>query len=127
MNYLIDTYGWIEYLNGSKKGEVIRDLINDSGNKIVVMECCIAEMITYSLREGKDYERALEIIKNDSIILPITIDTWIKAAKIKHDFGKKKKHFGLIDAILVAKQTELKCKIVSGDFHFKGIKDVIYI
>ena len=50
-----------------------------------------------------------------------------KAAEIRHEIRKKVKDFGLIDAILVAKRNELKCKIVSGDKHFKGMKDIIYI
>ena len=39
----------------------------------------------------------------------------------------KIKNFGLIDALLVAKQKEIKCRIVSGDLHFKNLKQVVYM
>ena len=68
-----------------------------------------------------------EIIKINSIILPVLRTTWIEAAGIKHELRKKIKHFGLIDAILVAKQKELKCKVISGDPHFKSLSNVLYI
>lgn len=40
---------------------------------------------------------------------------------------KKSKDFGLIDSILVSKQNELKCKIVSGGKHFDGLKNVVWV
>ena len=48
-------------------------------------------------------------------------------SKIKHELRKKIKNFGLIDSILVAKQQELNCKIITGDSHFKNLKNVVFI
>ena len=63
----------------------------------------------------------------NTVIFPVLRPQWIDAAKIRHDIRKIKPKFGLIDAILVAKQRELKCKIISGDYDFKNLKDVVYI
>jgi PIN domain nuclease of toxin-antitoxin system len=40
---------------------------------------------------------------------------------------KNVKGFGLIDALIVAKQAEKKCRIVSGDQHFENVKNVLFI
>jgi hypothetical protein len=55
------------------------------------------------------------------------MNLWIGAAKIRFEMRKKIKNFGLIDSILVAKQQEFKCKVISGDFHFKSLKNVVYM
>ena len=127
MIYIADTHAWIEYLNGSKKGIMLQHILENQKNKIITIECCIAEIISYSLREGRDYAKAIEVIKSNSVILPITSDIWIEAAIIRFELRKKIAHFGLIDAILVSKQKELNCKVVSGDPHFKTLKNVVYV
>ena len=37
------------------------------------------------------------------------------------------KDFGLIDAILLAKQKELKCKIIIADQHFGNLKNIEFL
>ncbi len=49
---------------------------------------------------------------------------YVNAAVIKSEMMKKIRDFGLIDAILVASQKELKCKIITADQHFTGHRRV---
>ena len=91
------------------------------------MECTLSEVKSYCLRTNSDFDNINKIVKKDSIILPVTIDIWLKAAETKHEIRKKIKDFGLIDSILVAKQNELNCTLISGDEHFKNMKKVVYI
>ena len=118
---------WIEYFKGSEEGLALKRLLNNKNDKFVTMECCISEIRYYCLKNNFDFNRIFGVIKSDSIILPILADLWINAADIKFELRKKIPHFGLIDAILVAKQQELKCKVISGDPHFKTLKNVVYI
>ncbi len=127
MIYIIDTYAWIEYLTGSKQGRTLQVLFNDKNNKLITMECCLAELKDYCLRRTAEFNKVYDIIKKNSVVLPVLISHWLEASQIKHEIRKKVKDFGLIDSILVAKQNELKCRIVSGDRHFKGMRNVVYI
>ena len=127
MIYIIDTYAWIEYLNGSSKGKILRKLFESAEDKFITMECCLSELAGYSLKTNQDFESMLEIVKINSIILPVLAKNWLEAARIKDELRKNRPHFGLIDAILVSKRKELKCKLISGDDHFKNLKDVVYI
>ena len=34
----------------------------------------------------------------------------------------KAEDFGMVDALIVAQQRRLRCKVVSGDVHFEGVK-----
>ncbi|MBU0615670.1 MAG: PIN domain-containing protein [Nanoarchaeota archaeon] len=127
MIYIIDTYAWIEFINGTTQGFILKKLFDNLKNKFVTMECCLAELAGFALRKDVNFNEILNMVKEKSVILPVLTDTWIKAAKIRYLLRKNIAHFGLVDAILVAKQEELKCKVVSGDPHFKGLKNVVYI
>ena len=123
----MDTYGWVEYSRGSRKGETVKKIIQDNKNKIITIECCVAELKTYCLRNELDFNRMFKLIKTNSYTFPVLIDTWLDAAKTKFELRKKIQNIGLIDAILVAKQKELGGKIVSGDSHFKTLKNIVYL
>src|SRR3989344_5225550 len=127
MIYIIDTYAWVEYINGSNRAVALKKLFENSASKFITMECCIAELAGFCIKKKIDFKRIFELVKTNSIILPVLTGNWIEAARIKSELREKIGNFGLIDSILVSKQKELKAKIVSGDPHFKGLKDIIYI
>ena len=127
MIFIVDAWAWIEYFIGSEKGLTLKKLIKNKMNKFITMECTISELKSYCLRTGQDFNRIYNALKRNSIFLPVLQETWLVAAEIKHETRKKIKDFGLIDSILVAKQREFNCTIVSGDRHFKGMKKVVYI
>ncbi|MEK6943551.1 MAG: hypothetical protein AABX00_05800 [Nanoarchaeota archaeon] len=124
--YIIDTYGWIEYLIGTEQGQVLRKLFQKN-NKFITMECCLSELKSYCLRKGIDFSRIYKSVKKNSVILPVLITNWLDASDIKHKMRENIKDFGLIDSILISKQNELQSYIISGDRHFKGLKNVVYI
>lgn len=124
---LVDSWAWIEYFIGSKEGLALKRLLDNKNNKFVTMECTSSELKSYCLRTSNDFKQMYGVLKRNSIILPVLANHWLEAAEIRHEVRKKVKDFGLIDALLVSKQNELKCQIVSGDRHFKGMKNVIYV
>ena len=127
VRYIIDTYAWIEYLNGSARGEILRKLFNDYDNKFITMECCICELKGFCLKKGIDFSGVFKLVSKNSFIFPVLLDLWVSAAEIKSEMRKKIKDFGIIDAVLLAKQKELDSVIITGDKHFKGLKNVKYI
>ena len=91
------------------------------------MECCLVELKGYCLKNNFNFDKMHSMIKKNSLILPVLKEHWIYAAEIKSEMRKKFRDFGLIDSILIAKQKELNCKIISGEKHFKELKDIVYI
>lgn len=127
MIYIIDTYAWVEYINGSNKALMLKRLFEDLNNKFITMECCIAELAGFCLKKNINFNKIFELVRTNSIILPVLTKNWIESAKIKFELRKNIPNFGLIDSILISKQKELKGKIISGDPHFKNINSVVYI
>ena len=125
--YILDTYAWIEYLIGSKKGEIVRRLFQNQENQFLSLECSLSELKGWTLRENKDFTELYSIVKANSHIEAVHLQDWLAAAEIKSEMRKTMKDFGLIDALLIAKQKRYNCKIVSGDPHFENLQNVVYI
>ncbi len=124
--YLFDSYAWIEYLLGTKQGNKVKKII-DKNNPIITLEPNIAEVYNWCLKHDKHFEEILPIITSISEIHQINLHHWLIAIKLRLEKRKSMKDFGLIDALLLAKQTENKGTIVTGDKHFRNTKNVIFL
>lgn len=123
---IVDTWAWAEYFKGTKKGDSLNLLIKKN-SKLITLESCLAELKCFALREDLDFDEMYTLVRNNSYILAITRDIWLIAAKIRELLRKTMPDFGLMDALIVAKQKELNCKVITGDSHFKKLKNIIYL
>ncbi|RLG60071.1 MAG: hypothetical protein DRN95_00565 [Candidatus Hydrothermarchaeota archaeon] len=123
MTVLIDSWAWIEYFRGSKAGEKVRKYI-EGENEIIISTINMAEIYRWILRfyDEKIAEEKRNFIKKRAIVIDVTEEIAIKSAKIKH-----KLKWGLGDSIIYATAKQEKAKVLTGDPHFKNLKDVIYI
>ncbi|MCB9359098.1 PIN domain-containing protein [Candidatus Woesearchaeota archaeon] len=124
--FIVDSHAWISYFKGDVSAEILGDLINNR-KRLITIECCLSEIKCIALRDWSDFKRMKAIIAANSTILPVLQENWLGAAQIRHDIRKTVQRFGLIDAILVSRQKDLKCKILTGNPHFKKMKNVLYI
>ena len=127
MHFIIDSYAWIEYFIASPKGEVLKKLFLDEKNQFLTVECCLAEIKGWSLNSKLDFEPLFKIIRANSRIIPVTEHNWIEAAQKRFELRKTQRDFGLIDAVILVKQRDYNCTIISGDKHFKELKNVIFL
>lgn len=127
MNYLIDSSAWIEYFIGSNKGKRLKSILENEANSFTTIEVCLAEIRNWTLKNKQNFENILSTITSRSNIGTIQTKEWIDAAEERFQKRKKIKNFGLVDALLLVKQKYSNAKIVTSDWHFKGIKNVYYI
>lgn len=127
MNYVIDSYAWIEYFIGSEKGAKVLKLLESRNNSFITVDCCLAEIKGWSLEENRDFSKALSLIVSLSTVTQTLPEEWIKTAEKRFETRKKVKGFGLIDSLILVKQEGNGGKILSGDRHFKTLKNVEYI
>ncbi|MGB9914157.1 MAG: PIN domain-containing protein [Candidatus Bathyarchaeales archaeon] len=125
--YIIDAYAWIEYLIGSEAGAKIKQLIEEENNELYTSAVTLAEVISKIAREKQNVEAAYDIITSNSNIIDVN-DQLSKETGILHaKMQKTKKDFGLADAYVLATATKIGAKIITGDPHFKNIKEAIII
>ncbi|MEM2930757.1 MAG: type II toxin-antitoxin system VapC family toxin [Thermoproteota archaeon] len=128
-----DSYAWIEYFLGSNSGKTLKDYIDTE--ELVTPSIVLAEVARKYLREGmgeEDVVKRLDFIVASSIVKEIDAELSVMAAKAYLELSEKAKAKGLkkpslTDGIVLATGRTLKAKIVTGDEHFKGLNEVVYI
>jgi len=125
--FLIDTYAWIEYSDGTEKGNSVRKIINNENNKIYTSFICISEIISKARRNGINDVEQFEMITNISEVIFPDINDCKEVGLIHAMMKKKEKDFGLADAFVIQAAKKMNARIVTGDPHFKLVKGSIMI
>jgi predicted nucleic acid-binding protein len=135
MNYdfVIDSYVWIEYFRGTKRGEIAKNYIeieNSATPTIVIAE--LSRKLLYEVlakretMEGR--ENKLNFIKTSTLVIELNEEIAILAGEIDIERKKLIKGWGMADSIILATARIKGAKIVTGDQHFKDLKNnVIFI
>lgn len=128
MNKIImDAYGWIEYFYGSSNGEIVRGILNDHNNQIFTHSVTLAETISNVKRKGFDAEVAYNLIQQHSLIINTQEDFSKEVGLLHAEMRKKISDFGLADTFVLLFSQKEQATIVTGDPHFKDIKNVIFL
>jgi len=120
----IDTYAWIEYFEGTVKGKKVSSIIEDKNNILITLECCLYEFKIWCLRNKLDFNKLVSIIKQDSEVKHVSLDLWLEASNIRYNFGED---LSVVDSLIMAYQKKILCKVLTGDKHFKELKNVIFL
>lgn len=126
MKYIIDAHSWIEYLEGSSKGEKVNKILQ-SENEIFVLPITIAEVVSKTKRKNSNSELAYKIIISNSKIMESTPKIAKQAGLLHAQMRKKYPQFGIVDAILIETAKATNSKVLTGDNHFKDLKEAIMI
>ena len=119
----MDTYAWIEYLDGSPKGAKVRDIVEDTENSIITSPITIAEIASKYIRMRRDPARALVELQNNSTIPPVDSKIARSAGEIHAEQRKTQKDFPLADAFVAATAKIERSRILTGDPHLKGFTE----
>ena len=115
---LLDSFAWIEYFIGSKKGATVRDYV-EGDEPLYTPSICLTEIKSRYLRDKKDPTTRIQLIVERSFIMELNKEIALLAADIKQ---KHKLH--TIDAIINATAQHRGLTLVTGDQHFKGMRNV---
>ncbi len=122
---VFDTYAWIEYFGGTKKGKRVETFLNEE--EIVTPSITLIELSCKAAKRGWDFKKHLRFIKSKSRIVGLTEETIIKGGREYQDQRKSKKDFSLPDAIILTIAKKLNGRILTGNKHFKDLKRTIYL
>lgn len=126
MKYLIDAYAWIEYLEGSKKGEKVSEIL-ESENEIIILPITIAEVVSKVKRKEGNSELAYNVMISKSKIIEMTPKIAKNAGILHAETRKKSPRFGIVDSTLIETAKIINAKIVTGDPHFENFKEAIIL
>jgi len=127
LRYVIDAYAWIEYLIGSEPGAKVNAVLEKETNQIYTCAVTVAEVISKVAREGQEPKIAYDILLNNSQIIDADEELSKETGLLHAEMRKKEKDFGLADAYVMATARKLKSKILTGDQHFRNVKDAVLV
>lgn len=130
---VLDSYAWIEYFLGSDPGRTVKEYLNHE--EAFTPSIVLAEVARKYLREGVaegDIALRLSFIVAKSSIVEIDVDLSLMAANAYFELFEtaKERKLGrpsLTDGVVLASGRMLKAKIVTGDEHFRGFDEVIFL
>jgi predicted nucleic acid-binding protein len=124
--FVIDSYAWIEYFKGSESGRKAKDYIENK--EAATSGISIAELKEKYLREGwRSFSADLAFITSVTAIVPIDKEIAVMAGEINFERKRKINDWGMSDSIVLSTARKSSAKVVTGDLHFKDLKESILI
>jgi len=97
------------------------------GNEIFTCVVTIAEVVSRIARERRNFEAAYDILISNSQVVNVDEELSREAGVLHSEMRKTKGDFGLADAYVLAVASKMRSKVLTGDLHFKAIKEAILI
>ena len=123
LTVLLDSGCWIEYFNGTPQGKKIAEYI-DSDTHLFISTINLAEVYKIGLlkKTVKEADAMVAMMMQRCFIIPVQTTMALNAAKINTE-----KKVGLGDSLIYTSAKAHDLKLVTGDPHLKGWKEVIYL
>lgn len=125
--FVVDAYAWVEYFNGTKAGEKVREIIEKSNNIIYTNIITLAELSSSYARNSLPFEEERKSLLSLSSIYQIGVDFSIEAGELHAKMKKERKNISLADVFVLLTARKLGAKLVTGDEDFRGLKGVVMI
>ena len=134
MNLVVDSYAWIELFLGTAKGDRTKRLISEA-EEIRTPDIVLAEVARKYHTEQPDnvtLRARLETISSTSVVTEIDTSLAIRTGPAYLELMQKAKreHLNdpsLFDAIVLATAREYSSRVVTGDEHFRGLPETIFL
>jgi len=115
---LLDSFAWIEYFMGSRRGAKVRDYV-EGNDPLYTPSICLTEIKSRYLRDKKDPTSRINVITERSFIIPLDKEIALLAADVKL---RHKLH--TIDSIIYATSQHRNLILITGDQHFEDLPHV---
>ena len=125
MKVVFDTFAWIEFFEGSKKGKVVNKYLN--GNEVITSSIVLLELSYKADKEGWNFKQILSFINTNSEIIGINEKFVLGFGRLYNKVKKKIRSISMADIIIMHTTKLNEAKVLTGDKHFKGLKEAIML
>ena len=123
IGYVIDTWTWVEYYAG--RISAVQEYIENDKFDLFTSVLTLTEMITFlhQMESAHTSQSVVHEIGIRSLVVPVSRDIAVLAG------GYKREGFrgGIADTIILATARIGNHTVVTGDLHFRGLPDVVFI
>jgi len=124
--YVVDAYAWIEYLGGTDAGRKVMEIV-ENNDDIFTCAVTLGEVVSKVARLGKDAKIAYDVLLSNSQVVVVDEELSFQAGLLHCEMRKTARDFGLADAYVLATARRLKANILTGDPHFKPLREAIMV
>jgi len=124
IGFVIDTWVWVEYYLGEDPR--VNEYIENDNVDLFTSTITLTEMIKFLHQKGEDSENIRTVVSEigvRSLVLPVTESIAILAGEYRSEGFKG----GIADTIILATARSGGHTVVTGDPHFRGLDDAIFI
>lgn len=124
IGFVIDTWVWVEYYLGEDSR--VNDYIENDTVDLFTSTITLTEMIKFLHQKGEEPENIRTVVAEigvRSLVLPVTESIAILAGEYRSEGFKG----GIADTIILATARSGGHTVVTGDPHFRGLDDAIFI
>jgi len=126
--YVVDAWAWVEYLIGSNYGLKLKEVLDEEGSEVYTCAITLAEVISKSCTRGTGCSGGLcKMLFTNSQTVNANEELSLQAGILHCEMRKTQKDFGLADAYVLATARRLNSKILTGEMHFKNVKNAVLI
>ncbi|MEW5996380.1 MAG: PIN domain-containing protein [Candidatus Micrarchaeota archaeon] len=118
MRYVADTYAWISYFSRKRFRQIIENELIETP-AIVIAE--LGRTLKRKRVDEKMIEKILQFVSRRGLILPLDFESAKKGGRVAEEEG-----LSLIDGIIYSYVSGDDCRLITGDEHFRGKKNVIF-
>jgi predicted nucleic acid-binding protein len=131
---IVDSYAWIEIFLGTSKGESATKVMDDA-EELYTPDVVLAEIARKYRKEGFDrtvIEKRLDRIAEASQVISIDKNVALASASAFFDLREEAKRKdlgepGLFDAIILGTARAISGKVLTGDPHFEGLSETVWL
>lgn len=124
MIVLIDSWAWVEFFAGSKTGELVRTYVMDENQEIIISSINLAEIYRIALDrfDEKTAEKRRRAMITRCYLIPLDEEIAVMGTRFRLE-----RDWELGDALIYATAIREGARVLTGDPHFKGLNDVIFL
>ncbi len=131
-SFVIDSYAWVEYLIGSKLGAKAKNYIETG--QALTPSIVLAELRKWYLQEIEAERRSeremrlhFQFMESATEIVSLDASLALKAGETDFLMKKRIRNWPMADSVIYATARSRAAQVVTGDPHFKGLEEVIFI
>ncbi len=125
--YIVDSWAWMEYLDGSPAGARVRDEIERPTSELFTHAVTLAEIVSKVRRRGAEVDVAWKAITTNSKILTADKDDSRQVGLLHATMKSRNPNFTLADAFVLASSRKMGAKVLTGDPDFRGVENAIML
>ncbi|MDE1870910.1 MAG: PIN domain-containing protein [Candidatus Micrarchaeota archaeon] len=108
---LLDTSAWIEFFNGSKKGQRVKEMLRS--NVCYTSIVTVAEVTNWALKEGRNINYLLNTIEQLSSVIKLDKEISSLAGRFVYEGKRAGKTLGVLNPFILATGTIYGLKILT--------------